>query len=103
MRDDFDRSDYSEHAEDEVFSKPVRAGKRTYFFDVKATRNKDLYLSITESKRHIDEEGRFTFEKHKIFLYKEDLNKFTEGLNEVVDYIKSHVADFSQKAEPADD
>ncbi|MDR3235895.1 MAG: PUR family DNA/RNA-binding protein [Prevotellaceae bacterium] len=100
--DDFDQSDYSEHAGDEVFSRPIRAGKRTYFFDVKATKNNDLYLTITESKRRIDRDGHFVFEKHKIFLYKEDFEKFTEGLNEVVDYVKTHVPDFSQKAGQAD-
>jgi hypothetical protein len=90
MEDDFDRNDFPEHAGDDVFSKSVRAGKRTYFFDVKATKGSDLYLTITESKRRIDRDGRFTYEKHKIFLYKEDFEKFEEGLNEVVAYIKEH-------------
>jgi hypothetical protein len=72
---------------EEVFSKKVRAGKRTYFFDVKATRSGDYYLTLTESKKRL-EDGVFV--KHKIFLYKEDFDKFTEGLNETVDYIKSH-------------
>jgi len=73
---------------DDVFSKPVRAGKRTYFFDVKATKGNDYYLTITESKRRIEKDGRFVYDKHKIFLYKEDFEKFTAGLNEVIDYIK---------------
>lgn len=72
---------------EEVFSKKVRAGKRTYFFDVKATRSGDYYLTLTESKKRL-EDGQFV--KHKIFLYKEDFEKFTEGLNESVDYIKNH-------------
>ncbi|WEK20574.1 MAG: DUF3276 family protein [Candidatus Pedobacter colombiensis] len=72
---------------EEVFSKKVRAGKRTYFFDVKATRSGDYYLTLTESKKRL-EDGVFV--KHKIFLYKEDFEKFTEGLNETVDYIKNH-------------
>ena len=72
---------------EEVFSKKVRAGKRTYFFDVKATRSGDYYLTLTESKKRL-EDGVFV--KHKIFLYKEDFEKFAEGLNETVDYIKSH-------------
>src|SRR3546814_17209227 len=72
---------------EEVFSKRVRAGKRTYFFDVKATRANDYYLTITESKKRL-EDGVFI--KHKIFLYKEDFEKFVEGLNETVEYIKEN-------------
>ena len=74
---------------DEVYSKAVRAGKRTYFFDVKATRNNDYYLTITESKKKFDNDGNPSFEKHKIFLYKEDFEKFSEGLDEVVEYIQT--------------
>ena len=73
----------------EVFSKSVRAGKRTYFFDVKSTKSNDFYLTITESKRRFNNEnGKFFFEKHKLFLYKEDFEKFSAGLNESVDRIK---------------
>ncbi|QEC53175.1 uncharacterized protein DUF3276 [Anseongella ginsenosidimutans] len=72
---------------EEVFSKRVRAGKRTYFFDVKSTRANDYYVTITESKKRL-EDGVFI--KHKIFLYKEDFEKFSEGLKEAVDYIKSN-------------
>lgn len=75
---------------DEIFSKAVRAGKRTYFFDVKATRRNDYYLTITESKKRYDQNGRYHFEKHKLFLYKEDFEKFAEGFTEVVDYIKAN-------------
>lgn len=75
---------------DDIFSKVVRAGKRTYFFDVKATRQNDFYLTITESKKKFGQEGKFFFEKHKIFLYKEDFEKFSEGLAEVVDYIRNN-------------
>lgn len=74
---------------EEIYSKAVRAGKRTYFFDVKATRNNDYYLTITESKKKFDDNGTQNFEKHKIFLYKEDFEKFSEGLEEVVNYIKA--------------
>lgn len=74
---------------DEVFSKRVKAGKRTYFFDVKTTRGKDLYLTITESKRTGDFDGQPEYEKHKIFLYKEDFEKFSEGMGEALDKIKS--------------
>ena len=74
---------------DEVFSKAVRAGKRTYFFDVKATRAEDYYLTITESKRRFNNETqKFYFEKHKLFLYKEDFEKFNDGLEESIAKIK---------------
>lgn len=74
---------------DEVFSKRVKAGKRTYFFDVKTTKGKDLYLTITESKRTGDFDGRPEYEKHKIFLYKEDFEKFNEGFSEALETIKN--------------
>jgi len=74
--------------QDDIFSKAVRAGKRTYFFDVKTTRGNDLYLTITESKRKYQDDGNFSYEKHKLFLYKEDFEKFSDGLNETVDKIK---------------
>ncbi len=83
---------------EEIFSKKVKAGKRTYFFDVKSTRSNDYYLTITESKRKINGEN-FTYEKHKIFLYKEDFFKFSEALNEAVDHVKNELlpdVDFEQ-------
>ena len=90
-RDDYDGSFSREKLGDDVYSKPVRAGKRTYFFDVKATKgHRDYFLTITESKRRTDNDGRFSFDKHKIFLYKEDFDKFAEGLQEVVDYIRNN-------------
>ncbi|MEW6469413.1 MAG: DUF3276 family protein [Bacteroidota bacterium] len=72
----------------EIFSKSVRAGKRTYFFDVKSTKAGDYYLTITESKKRFGDDGKFYYEKHKLFLYKEDFEKFAEGLNEAVGFIK---------------
>lgn len=87
-----------EREQEEIFSKRVRAGKRTYFFDVKTTKANDYYLTITESKRKFKEDG-FTFEKHKIFLYKEDFNKFVGALTESVDHIKTELMpefDFTQ-------
>lgn len=72
---------------EEIFTKVVRAGKRTYFFDVKATRKDDYYLTITESKKRLGKEGKVFYEKHKVFLYKEDFEKFTEGLKDAVTYI----------------
>ncbi len=77
------------HRED-IFSKAVRAGKRTYFFDVKATRNDQFYLTITESKRRFqNEQGKFFYEKHKIFLYKEDFEKFVKGLDAAIRFIET--------------
>jgi hypothetical protein len=74
---------------EEIFSKSVRAGKRTYFFDVKSTKGNDYYLTITESKKRFGDDGKFFYEKHKLFLYKEDFEKFAEGFAEVTAYIKS--------------
>jgi cation transport regulator ChaB len=75
------------NSKEEIFTRVVRAGKRTYFFDVKATRKDDYYLTITESKKRLGKEGKVFYEKHKIFLYKEDFDKFTEGLKDAVTYI----------------
>ncbi len=76
---------------EEVYSIVVRAGKRTYFFDVKETRAKEKYLTITESKRRFNNDsGKFFYEKHKLFLYKEDFEKFADGLTGVIDYIKAN-------------
>jgi len=83
---------------EEIFSKRVKAGKRTYFFDVKSTKSNDYYLTITESKRKMRDDS-FSFEKHKIFLYKEDFAKFLEALQEAVDHVKNDLMadfDFSQ-------
>ncbi|EAY24909.1 DUF3276 family protein [Microscilla marina] len=91
--------DKKEKERDEIYSKRVRAGKRTYFFDVKSTRSNDYYLTITESKRRYRDNGSYTYEKHKIFLYKEDFNKFVEALKESVEYVKTDLlpdVDFSQ-------
>lgn len=80
---------FEKYNRDEIFSNAVRAGKRTYFFDVKATKKNDYYLTITESKKRFDKEGNFSFEKHKVFLYKEDFDKFADGLLEAIDFIKT--------------
>ena len=86
--EDYERMRAQERNAEDVYSKPVRAGKRTYFFDVKSTKgNNDFYLTITESKRRQDRDGSFTYDKHKIFLYKEDFEKFQQGLQEAVQYI----------------
>ena len=72
---------------DEIYSKSLRAGRRTYFFDVRSTRADDYYLTITESKRDFNEDGTPFYKKHKIYLYKEDFQNFKDHLNEMVDYI----------------
>jgi Protein of unknown function (DUF3276) len=82
---EFDNNDH----QGDIFAKAVRAGKRTYFFDVRATRSNDYYLTITESKKRFNEgSDRPFFEKHKIFLYKEDFEKFSEGLKEAIEHIR---------------
>ncbi len=99
--EDFDKRDTRE----EVFSKSVRAGKRTYFFDVKTTRNNDYYLTITESKRKFNSDnGNFFYEKHKVFLYKEDFEKFRDGFEEAVSHIQTLLAENKQEeTDPLED
>ncbi|NOR74007.1 MAG: DUF3276 family protein [Draconibacterium sp.] len=75
---------------EEIHTEIVRAGKRTYFFDVKSTRNDEYYLTITESKKRFNENGKFHFEKHKLFLYKEDFDKFADSLQDAVNYIRKN-------------
>ena len=72
---------------EEIFSKSVRSGRRTYFFDVRSTRAGDYYLTITESKRDFNDDGTPFYKKHKLYLYKEDFTNFKDALNEVSDYI----------------
>ena len=86
LKEDLNGSE-EKNQKEEIFTKIVRAGKRTYFFDVKATRKEDYYLTITESKKRLGKEGKIFYEKHKIFLYKEDFEKFTGGLKDAVTYI----------------
>ena len=86
----------------EIFSKILRAGRRTYFFDVRSTRAEDYYLTITESKKHTNEDGTSYYKKHKIYLYKEDFNGFKEVLDEVTKYIikekgEEVISDFKPK------
>jgi len=75
---------------EEIFSKVLRAGRRTYFFDVRATKADDYYITITESKKFTEEDGSFHFKKHKIYLYKEDFAAFAEILGEMTDYVLSN-------------
>ena len=73
---------------EDLFSTAVRAGKRTYFFDVKATKSNEYFIAITESKRKFKPDGRVFYEKHKIFLYQEDFNKFLAGITDSIEFIK---------------
>ncbi len=77
----------NERDQEEIFSKVLRAGRRTYFFDVRETKASDYYLTITESKKFTNDDGTFHYKKHKIYLYKEDFNDFSSILNEMVDFI----------------
>ena len=74
---------------EEIFSKVLRAGRRTYFFDVRSTKAGDYYLTLTESKKFTNEDGSFHYKKHKIYLYKEDFTEFSSILNEMTDYVIS--------------
>jgi hypothetical protein len=85
-----------------VYSKAIKAGKRIYYLDVKKSRNEDLFLAITESKKKVtgfDESAQVTYEKHKIFLYREDFDKFVEGLEDVVAFIKREQGEAPQREE----
>ncbi len=75
---------------EEIFSKVLRAGRRTYFFDVRATKADDYYITITESKKFTEEDGSFHFKKHKIYLYKEDFAAFAEILDDMTAYVLNH-------------
>jgi hypothetical protein len=86
---------------EDVYSRVVRAGKRTYFFDVKATRNGDYYLTVTESRKKTGRDGTPVFEKSKIFLYKEDFAKFEDGLDDAMGYVREHKPEFFEAEERA--
>ncbi|WP_084061348.1 PUR family DNA/RNA-binding protein [Cellulophaga tyrosinoxydans] len=73
--------------QEEIYSKVLRAGRRTYFFDVRSTKAGDYYLTVTESKKFTHDDGSFHYKKHKIYLYKEDFSAFRENLDEMMDYI----------------
>lgn len=78
---------------EEIFSKVLRAGRRTYFFDVRSTKAGDYYLTITESKKFTNDDGSYHYKKHKIYLYKEDFTEFNTILNEMTDYIINEKGD----------
>lgn len=85
-----DNEDYGE----QIYSKAVRAGKRTYFFDVKATRGDDYFLTITESRKRVNADGSASFTRHQMHLYKEDFVKFVDGLNDAINYVKHSRPDY---------
>ncbi|MEN3322480.1 PUR family DNA/RNA-binding protein [Mariniflexile soesokkakense] len=97
---------------EEIFSKVLRAGRRTYFFDVRSTKADDYYLTITESKKFTNDDGSFHYKKHKIYIYKEDFNEFKDILGEMTDYIidekgdevisERHQKDFKKEYETED-
>ena len=99
----------NEYNAEEIFSKALRAGRRTYFFDVRSTKAGDYYLTISESKKFTNEDGTFFYKKHKIYLYKEDFAEFNSSLKETCDYIienkgievisEKHDKDFESKKE----
>ncbi|MCG9971065.1 PUR family DNA/RNA-binding protein [Christiangramia crocea] len=105
-------SDKGMMEKEEIFSKVLRAGRRTYFFDVRSTRADDYYLTITESKKFTNDDGSFYYKKHKIYLYKEDFDGFREILAEMTDFIinekgeevisERHQKDFKKEYEDDD-
>ena len=98
-----------ETTQEEIYSKVLRAGRRTYFFDVRETKASDYYLTITESKKYSNDDGTYFYKKHKIYLYKEDFSDFKANLSEVIDFIinergievisEKHRKDFNEQKE----
>lgn len=88
-----------EDYEAQILSKAVKAGRRTYFFDVRATRGDDYFLTITESRKMTDARGEVTFDRHKIFLYKEDFDKFVSELAETIAFIRSRTSAAAENEE----
>lgn len=96
------KSEVEKKENDIIYSKAIKAGKRIYYLDVKKSRNDDLFVAITESKKKVtgyDENMQVTYEKHKIFLYKEDFDKFIEGMEEVISFIKREQGDVTSSKE----
>lgn len=85
------KNDDSQKFKENIFTKSVKAGKRTYYFDVKETKKGERYITITERKRRYNDDGSYKVEKHKIFLYKEDFDKFADTLDDIIDYIESGI------------
>ena len=97
------KNDVEKVETDIVYSKAIKAGKRIYYLDVKKSKNNDLFVAITESKKKVfgtDDNIQVSFEKHKIFLYKEDFDKFLEGIEDVINFVKKEREQFENIAEP---
>ncbi|MBR5205696.1 MAG: DUF3276 family protein [Alistipes sp.] len=92
----------SEDYGDLIHSKVVRAGKRTYFFDVKSTRNDDYYITLTESRKKTHDDGSSSYSRHQIYLYKEDFEKFLEGMNEAMEQIRQRKPEYFNSSQTAD-
>jgi len=100
MESEKKRIDFEKRDNEIVYSKAIKAGKRIYYLDVKKSRNEDLFLAITESKKRVsgfEQDAQVTYEKHKIFLYKEDFNKFMDGLEDVIGFIKRELGDLPER------
>ena len=98
-----EKKDSQEKYKQEIHSKVIRAGKRTYFFDVKSTRNNEYYLTITESKKKYTDKGKFYYEKHKVFLYQEDFEKFKDSLEEVFEFITQNQPEIEPRTDRMED
>ena len=83
-----------ENYDDPNYTKAIKAGRRTYFFDVKATRGNDYFITITESRKRLNDDGSANFTRHQMHLYKEDFAKFMDGLEDIVNYVKEHKPDY---------
>lgn len=94
MNSDYHSRHEGEDYGEQICSKVVKAGKRTYFIDVKATRADDYYLTITESRKKINPDGSASFSRHQIYLYKEDFAKVMEGISEMVNFVKEHKPEY---------
>lgn len=92
-----DRDDFGE----QIHTKAVRAGKRTYFFDVKATRGDDYFITITESRKRTNADGSASFSRNQIYLYKEDFEKFVDGIGEMISFVKEHKPEYFAEMERA--
>lgn len=92
------RREHDDYGE-QIYTKVVRAGKRTYFFDVKATRADDYFITITESRKKTAQDGTTSYSRHQMYLYKEDFGKFMDGITEMIDYVKAHKPEYFEKVE----
>ncbi len=100
MESEKKKLDFEKRDNEIIYSKAIKAGKRIYYLDVKKSRNDDLFLAITESKKRIsgfEQDTQVTYEKHKIFLYKEDFTKFMEGMEDVIGFIKRELGDLPER------